>query len=560
MAKFEHDQLLNKLTALSTRPEEEDKFNEWIEVVPPILALIDNLNEDEYIACAESNPLFIQTAIVSRDQITDHSIDDLLGWGTSSIESRVHHNYMGSKSDKNIYLEKSNLFDCQSIDNAPSLVFHRTFEGVKDESGDYYEILQEFAHISGIHWRDEHNAYCKFDANGNWDSIVSISKTPIKLVTINRKILDEYLYATNSVIVRVFEFDLLPASFHGWNQYEETIKHVDNTHYKQGLDPSNGSCTHGFQIITPKDSDDDIYSRIYNPNDDKNKKYVEFIAHDWRNKVVCNISTDPSKTTNYFQAKDNNLPFELSPAFFKPEVLSRYKADKDKYTITPRSIECRSTWYLRSYDINTSSGQVHAYICDLRKLPYQEQVYWSSFSEKPRAGISKRAFESDFQASWSADVDSLDKVKRQLEGWTISGMSWWQPTEPRVFENVTRPLTGSKDEWADAFMELSKLIAEGFRVKPIRKALDDAGITYNEKYQSIKLLELLCEVHTPELSALKEMQMIRTKFKGHSGASAADEISKKIIKEHGGYPQHFNAVCDRLLVELDIIEFQFSSQ
>ncbi len=558
MAKFEHDQLKNKLIALSTRPEEEDKFNEWIEVVPPILALIDNLNEDEYIACAVSDSLFIQTAIVSRDQITPQSIDDLLGWGTSSTEYRVHHNYMSSKSGKNICLEKSNLFDCESIDNSPSLVFHRTFEGVKDESRDYYEILQEFAHISGIHWRDEHDAYCKFDENGDLDNIVSISKTPIELVTINRKILDEYLYATNSVIVRVFDFTLLAASFQGWNQLDETIKHVDSTHYKQGIDPSNGACMHGFQIITPKDSDDDIYSRISDFNDDKNKKYVEFIAHDWRNNVVCNISTDPRATTNYFQAKDNNLPFELSPAFFKPEVLSRYKADKDKYKIGTRSISCRSTWYLRSYDINTS-GQVHAYICDLRKLPYQEQVYWSSFREKPRAGISRRAFESDFQASWSTDIDSLDKVKRQLEGWIISGMYLWQPTEPRVFENVTRPLTDNKDEWANSFMELSKLIAEGFRVKPIRKALDGAGITYDEKYQSIKLLELLCEVHTPELSALKEMQMIRTKFKGHSGASDANEISRKIIKEHGGYPQHFNAVCERLLVELGIIESQFSS-
>jgi hypothetical protein len=63
---------------------------------------------------------------------------------------------------------------------------------------------------------------------------------------------------------------------------------------------------------------------------------VTFIAEDWRHKKIAEISTDPVATTNYFLAKENDLPFELSSAFFKPEVLSKYKTDRDKYTVDDR--------------------------------------------------------------------------------------------------------------------------------------------------------------------------------------------------------------------------------
>jgi hypothetical protein len=43
-------------------------------------------------------------------------------------------------------------------------------------------------------------------------------------------------------------------------------------------------------------------------------------------------------------------------------------------------IDCRGGWSLRDFDTN-EAGQVHAYICDLRNLPYQEQLYWKSFNE-----------------------------------------------------------------------------------------------------------------------------------------------------------------------------------
>jgi hypothetical protein len=74
----------------------------------------------------------------------------------------------------------------------------------------------------------------------------------------------------------------------------------------------------------------------------RGRRYVEFIAQDWRNNRLARISTDPAATTNYFEAAKNSLPFEVSPAFFRPDVLLKYKADCDKYTIESRQIHCRA--------------------------------------------------------------------------------------------------------------------------------------------------------------------------------------------------------------------------
>ena len=73
--------------------------------------------------------------------------------------------------------------------------------------------------------------------------------------------------------------------------------------------------------------------------------------------------------------------------FFKPQVLDKYKADREKYRLEDRTITCRNSWYLQTYDVN-EAGQVHTYITYLGNLPIEEQRYWKAFNERPKAPIS----------------------------------------------------------------------------------------------------------------------------------------------------------------------------
>ncbi|WP_155636014.1 hypothetical protein [Burkholderia stagnalis] len=91
----------------------------------------------------------------------------------------------------------------------------------------------------------------------------------------------------------------------------------------------------------------------------RTKEYATFKIFDRKNNVEVETSCAPEFLSNYFQKSD--LPWEISPAFFRPDVLHRFKADPEKYSLDDRSISCRNAWYLKSYDIN-EAGQVHAYI------------------------------------------------------------------------------------------------------------------------------------------------------------------------------------------------------
>jgi hypothetical protein len=152
----------------------------------------------------------------------------------------------------------------------------------------------------------------------------------------------------------------------------------------------------GCQIIRPGISKQALIERETAPHD-HGKQYASFLTLDWKNRVVREISCAPAATVNYFN--ESNLPFEIMPAFFRQEVLVKYKADPHKYRMTQRSISCRGSW---------TAGQVHAYLIDLRGLPFEEQLYWRAYNERPKAPISERAYETDFEDSWDLAYDPLD--------------------------------------------------------------------------------------------------------------------------------------------------------
>ena len=295
------------------------------------------------------------------------------------------------------------------------------------------------------------------------------------------------------MLLRRFNFRLLKYSEHkSWpNDPENVVSESDDFFYRQKVDTGKAVRTRGVQIVRPARTKSEIFSLMRSGRTGrKDSQYCEFIACDWRNKRVANISSDPSATTNYVEASKNSLPFETSPVFFRPEVLLRYKADRDKYTINEehRSISCRGGWELRTYDIN-EAGQVHTYICYLGNLPHQEQQYWQSFNEEPKAGISNRAHLNDFEAKVTEDPAPLEAILGILRQWNGYDAEWWKLVDPLALKRVNTPRTQSRDEWAQAFVDLSKLVIEGLQVRALRARLKGMGIEFDKEEKSLALME-----------------------------------------------------------------------
>jgi len=565
MPSFFHKKIIDRIKYIDALPTDIKVLSEWVKAGDHIKLLYESAKVDEIVIYASGPFTFIHSIAVPNDALQKFENDDLLKWSCNPYTSYA--SYVSSNEGMEIN-RGIGWRGCDALDEGMDLIFGRTFEGWSGEGRDYFEASQEYTHLTGIHWRPEYNAYCKFDHNGDLAQTISITVgkgQDISLVTFTWPELEEYLAISDSSLVRMFDFTLLNHSnFSGWpDTAENKIELSEDFFYRQKTYGTMGY-TRGIQIIRPRVTAEFAHKNVRDSwSGKKDKQYAEFIAHDWRNGCVTKISTDPKATANYFNAEGNDKPFELSPAFFRPEVLSKYKTDRDKYTIAERSISCRSAWHLKGYDLN-EAGQIHAYICDLRSLPYSEQLHWLSYNEEPKAGISHRAVVNDFEGTFVDFSHPREEVISIARRWRERPIPWWTLRDEELLNRANIPLTTSTDEWANAFLDLSKLIVEGFEVKAIRKRLDDAAIQYDSKEQSVLLLErLLSGVSHPSMPArlegLRTIQMIRSKVAGHSGGSAARTIANDAITEYGSYNEHFTHACRLAAQELEAVAQAFEA-
>lgn len=217
----------------------------------------------------------------------------------------------------------------------------------------------------------------------------------------------------------------------------------------------------------------------------------------------------------------------------------------------------RGAWSLRNYSIN-DAGQVTAYICYLREIPREEQLYWKAFNEEPRAGLSKRAIQNDFLGQWGDETAPLEELEYLLERWERAGVRWWaRPVDP-AHRRLGVPHDDSRDEWARAMGELSNVVVEGLETEAIREALTESRLGYSNEERSIALLERLLQARevlskNERLEALREVNRLRN-VNAHRIGEAARELAEDALEQYGSYAAHFEHSCRGLSEELALIE------
>lgn len=570
MPSSQHRKLLRRLLSADKAPQDSVGYAEWLARPPQLSLLRDNAINDEIIVYASSKYIFIHGVTVASEALGNISDEAVIDWSGNPFGVRAGYAWGGGEND--VWIDESNsIWPSIPSEHVKQLVFVRIFHDLREDDAVSYEIRQEYLHASEIFWRPEQSAYCRFDEYGDFDPIVSVTPRTgdhdITLITFRRAPLEEYLAASDSVLLQTFDFTLFRSGeFHGWSDSpEQMMSEGEGIVYRYKIDSGCASYYRGVQILAPSRTKAEIFKSIrVGPDSVKKSSGVEFIALDWRNDRIVDISTHPAATTNYFQTSGNSRPFEVSPAFFRPEVLIKYKADRDKYTVGEAggTISCRGAWELRTYGVN-EEGQVFTYIRYLRNLPHDEQMYWRSFNERPRAGIPERVIKRDFKGEWSAIDSPLGKVRRIIVRWSEASVAWWTLGDEVLLQSVNTPRTNSRDEWGRSFSDLAKLVVQGFRVKVIRAKVSESGVEFGPKEGSIKLMERLLSsqralADCERLVNLRLVQLVRSKVDAHYGGSEAQEIAQDALSEHGSFTAHFESVCEGLAEELEMIEQSFS--
>ena len=559
---------LENISPFSKEPVQEADFNTWVQQKDVLPFLQREIKDENIIIYAALPFAFIHAVLIPNVKMEKSIIDDLLLWSHNPYSTW---GLAVSSDDAWIEGPLANS-GSKTLGKGEQIIFARSFEGVESRRH-YFELEQKISHVLDLHYMSECNAWCRLDKMGDIEEIVKIielSDLPNResgtIITFNQKVLGEYTGVGNYALCRMFDFTRYRrGDFFGWRGENKPVKFGNKKDIfgKIAVYEGYGSYSRGIQVKNigvPKEKIiNDPWGRS---SSEETKQYATFIALDWKNKRIAEISCDPSCLASYFV--ESELPFETTPAFFKPEVLLKYKSDRDKYQLDDRSISCRGSWYLDTYDLN-EAGQVHTYLIYLSHLSYEEQLHWKQYNEKPKASISKRAYATDFKGEWYDEYDPLYSLKHKLDELHRANVGWWTLRGKDALKKVLYPYTSSPDEWADEILNLDQLVVEGFEEKWLRQKAKELGRTPDLKLRELKLIEeCLIGVGFEEdhaykiMSPFHEVHNLRSVLKGHTAGSEAEEMKKEALKKFSSFNQHFKDLCARCDESLSVIIETFS--
>jgi len=296
-------------------------------------------------------------------------------------------------------------------------VFRRSFAGSPERP---IELSQKLVDALDLHYMPERSAYCRLGEDGDVVEVIKVIEKSgddwtedVTVVTILAKDFAEYMRLAGMGMVIFFDFTRVRfGSFQGWSSdHERFERKARDLFYHGGVMPSHASYVNGRMIVRPAITLEEIMQAHKEARDPTNRQYVIFKAINLKTGERIEVSCDPKGLSNYFQPQIDLASGNVA-GLLPGGGAYRYKADPQKYEVRQRSIYCRGTWSLQTYDIN-DAGQVHTYLRYLAHLPYKEQLYWQSFNEWPKGPLSKRAITTDFKGEIYTDYDSLHSLKHK---------------------------------------------------------------------------------------------------------------------------------------------------
>jgi hypothetical protein len=446
-------------------PTDSDELHSWLDLEDSLAFIGRNAQADSLVINLYAGHLYIVSALIPKHRIEPHGNSDLLSWNYDPSSS-----WGICASSEDAWIETPfSRGDSRFLEGGEPIVIRRTFEGVPEYSS-YFELSQRFAHVMGLHYMPERRAWCRLDRNGDIEDVVRIVEILPKradysgrVILCDRETLARYAELADCAFVQLFDITYAqPENFTSWDYDTYQTREFGPLRYRYGTG-SHAAFARGFNIIPLTVSGNivnDMWGRRHA------RKYETFITVDRKHgDQVIEASCDPEQVDSYFV--ETGKPWQVSPVFFRPEVLTKYKANREKYRLSHRTISCRGAWSLHTFDIN-EEGQVHTYLKYLADLPHSEQLHWKQYNEEPKGPISARAHQTDIVGDFWNGYDPLVSLQHKLEDLAKSRCCWWSLRNDDLIEKVYYPVTASPDEWADELLNLSQLVVEGFDAKYLR--------------------------------------------------------------------------------------------
>jgi hypothetical protein len=292
------------------------------------------------------------------------------------------------------------------------LVVVREFRGAWPS---YIELCEEFRHFHNLAEDHENQCLLDFDESGYKVKVAKISEHQVEIDFVY---LRRFLAATQLYLAIYFEsvrysrirLDDVPEN-QRVVEYRDTLSryslHVATCGFFH-KDFLTSSRLLGKVIIPPPP----IEECGQWPFDEKSmEQEVSFLIGVNPDGTPVEHTSNPDQLANNFGANPG-APHYLTPVYFKREVLQKYYAEPERYSVEDGYLRCLRLWSIQID--NSHPTHVVAFLGDLgRDLPYRERLHWKAYNVPPPhdAGISETFFRRSFLAQF-AEPSSVDLIFR----------------------------------------------------------------------------------------------------------------------------------------------------
>lgn len=352
----------------------------------------------------------------------------------------------------------------------------------------YVELSQDFRVLLNMHDRyvspTEH-CFVVDNENGDWEKVAEIKGETIRIkLTILRKYL-----ALRRMNLLLF-FDEMRFSQQSFQELgltpimNQIVKDDDYIYNYSSLvnchadGNKSGGWIMGKCVLRYREKD---YNRDSFDQDDR--QYAEFI-YDYDDEGEPMSHSCKKKTlSNYFVANgDNSL--EMTPIFFKKEVLDKYYSNPNKYTVSDGAVGCEGSWSL--HIDNDHRNYVIVPLVYLGNLDYSEQLYWKGYNVSPERemGFSKTAYtrwiEGKFCNPMFPDLQFKYRFKQFNKKW--EKQFGWPLFLPLIDEDEHRYKTlhcltteNNHSDFDEQILSITKLVVDSLNQKCLQTEIDDSN-------------------------------------------------------------------------------------
>ena len=472
------------------------------------------------------------------DLIKNDSWDLTLGDGHPSVWTH----YESASVEKHTYHSFGNK------DGIEPLVIYRGFHGVRE---DFVEVAQEFRLYHNLYPDLPKKRLIIFNEDGDESEAVCYGQ---EFVDIRTDLLLQYCSIKQmalAIFVQSSRYSKRRLDELGLKEARSDMK-GENHQFHGAVLPAESFLTEGFETLGTITGKKYILpaSMPEQGRSNQPENYQEFVistdAHGKSIKHTCN----PDKLANYFGSNQGS-PHYLTPVFFRSEVLSKYYADPQRYSVEDGHLRCGGLWGLRID--NDHSGFVVVYLGDLGQyLSENERNYWLSFNISPEGRkISETNFRRSFLAQ-ATDPQKPDLVFKHLYGrfneafCNATGWKFFLPLHQEDEHFFTGLRLMGKDNQAEfdaQLIALTKVLVDSINEDEIGKGLktlakNDKGITKLEKYFRDRGMVGF----EPHIKFLRVLQDLRSRSAAHRKGSNYEKLVEDLQLADEGQQRVFSAL------------------